>query len=753
MPLRTKETSDSVRRSPTPLMMRFRRPLMLVAALAVIAPGTAAGQDVRVIARDVPLVAARASATRSAPLPFTLVGIHWQGSGQVWFRTANEPGRFGSWRPAQPEDEDMPDVSSDELDERSGWRIGNPWWTGEARWIQYRVTGSVTRLRTYFVDSPVTTADRARAASTRTAAAMSATLAAGPVPQPPIVRRSGWNADETIVRGAPSIAERLRFSVVHHTAGSNSYSAAESAAIVRGIQRYHVLGNGWDDIGYNFLVDKYGRVFEGRGGGITQNVIGAHAGGFNTGSVGVSVIGIYESATLSAAARAALQNLLAWRLDVGHVYPRALVDTVSAGSSRWDAGKHVRLRAVSGHRDTSYTSCPGNTIYGRLGAIARTVTGIGLPKLYAPEAAGGVGGLVRFTGRLSASRPWLVEVKDAAGGVVAQGSGTGTAVDWTWDASSAPIQSYTYTISAGPNVRPSTLPVPGPPPLAITGFKVSPRVLTPNGDWSAELSTVRFGLTRRAVLGVRVVSVSNGSLVRTLLASSERPAGARSMSWDGRTGGGAPAADGSYRIEVSAADGAENVSRSATVVVDRTLGGYSVSPAVASLNGDGKADPLQIAYELTRQASVKVQIRRNGKVLHTVLGATQSAGPQTVAWDGRGGNGNRVADGAYTAVVLATTSLGTRLLSLPVRLDTKAPVIRVLSLRTVNGTTRLRFSLSEAAQVRIYYGRRRWNDGDSVLRNGRAGEQSFSRRVRAGVVRIVAIDPALNRGSVIYRKR
>ena len=84
------------------------------------------------------------------------------------------------------------------------------------------------------------------------------------------MRRSGWSADESIVRGPPSIADRLRFAVVHHTAGSNSYSAPESAAIVRGIQRYHVLSNGWDDIGYNFLVDKYGRVFEGRGGGIRK---------------------------------------------------------------------------------------------------------------------------------------------------------------------------------------------------------------------------------------------------------------------------------------------------------------------------------------------------------------------------------------------------------------------------------------------------------------------------------------------------
>ena len=350
--------------------MSFRRSLMLVVALAALAPGTAAAQNVRVVARDVPLDAARSAAARPAPLAFTMIGIHWQGSGRVWFRTAARPGHYGPWRPAQPEAEDSPDIGSDELDRQGDWRIGNPWWTGPARLVQYRVSGQVSRLRAFFVDSPVTAADRARAASSRTRP-FAAVARAAPVARPSIVRRAGWDADESIVRDTPAIAERLRFSVVHHTAGSNSYSAAESAAIVRGIQRYHVLGNGWDDIGYNFLVDKYGRVFEGRGGGIAQNVVGAHAGGFNTGSVGVAVIGNYESTAIPAAARRALQKLLAWRLDVGHVYPRGHWDAVSGGSSRWPIGAPVRLRAVSGHRDTSYTSCPGNRIYGLLGSIAR----------------------------------------------------------------------------------------------------------------------------------------------------------------------------------------------------------------------------------------------------------------------------------------------------------------------------------------------------------------------------------------------
>ncbi len=723
---------------------------MLVTAVAVLAPSTAAAQEARIVARDVPLTAARASVARTAPLSFTMVGIHWQGPGKVSFRTALRPGRFGPWRPAQPEAEDRPDAGDGESSARAGWRLGNPWWTGSARFIQYRITGRVTRLRTYFVDSPVTAADRALARSARAATSAKAS-SAGPVAQPAIVPRAGWKADERIVRGAPSIADRLRFSVVHHTAGSNSYTAAQSAAIVRGIQRYHVVGNGWDDIGYNFLVDKYGRVFEGRAGGITQNVIGAHAGGFNTGSVGVSVLGNYNSVAFSAAARTAVQNLLAWRLDVAHVYPRALVSRVSAGSSRWPAGATARLRAVSGHRDTSQTSCPGNRIYGQLAAIARNVTAIGLPKLYDPEAAGGVGGPVRFTGRLSAVRAWRVEVRDAAGALVAAGAGTGQAVDWTWDSSAVPIAFYTYTISAGPDVRPSTLPVPGPPPLDVTGYVVSPTVLTPNGDGSGESAAVRFGLTRRAVLGVRVLDAATGAVVRTLLPNAERAAGSSSTSWNGRNNAGALTPDGRYQIEVSAADGAEQVRRTVDVVVDTTLGAFSASPSRVSPNGDGRAERLGIGYTLTRAAGVKVQIRRRGKTIHTVLGATQPAGVHSVLWNGRGPGRKRVTDGPLTAVVLATTTLGTRTLSQPFVLDTTAPAIRVLRVRRVNGVVRLRFSLSEAARLRIWWGRNRWSDGGFVDRSGRAGTQIFVRRANARVFRIAAVDAAENRASRIHR--
>ena len=135
--------------------------------------------------------------------------------------------------------------------------------------------------------------------------------------------------------------------------------AAQSPAIVRAIQLYHVKGNGWNDIGYNFLVDRFGQVFEGRYGGIERNVVGAHAEGFNTGSVGVSLLGEYSSLAVSQKARDALAALLAWRLDIAHVDPASTLSFISGGNARFPAGLPVFLRTVSGHRDAGFTDCPG----------------------------------------------------------------------------------------------------------------------------------------------------------------------------------------------------------------------------------------------------------------------------------------------------------------------------------------------------------------------------------------------------------
>ena len=278
------------------------------------------------VARDVPL-AARTTQSAAAPLRFNMLGLHWKGSGTrrlphpLARRAAGAPG-------ARPTPTPAPMRARASRASPAGTTATS---TGPApRDVQFRHAGSVTRLRAYYLWS------KPKRVPTRTAQ-----LAGVPT----IVTRSSWEADEKITRSVPHYAPALKLAVVHHTAGTNSYTPEQAAAIVRGIEIYHVKGNGWNDIGYNFLVDRFGTVYEGRAGGMTRNVIGAHALGFNTGTVGVALIGDYQRTTPSAAEQAALVRLLAWRLDIAHVDPLSQVVDTSAGNAKYRAGKVVTLRA------------------------------------------------------------------------------------------------------------------------------------------------------------------------------------------------------------------------------------------------------------------------------------------------------------------------------------------------------------------------------------------------------------------------
>ena len=404
--------------------------LVVSALVALALVPVAAAADVTIVSRDVPLHPGGRSLAAAAPRRFNMVGLHWQGSGAPFFRTRAAGGRWSKWLEAD-----------DDWGRSGSWRKSNPEWTGTANAIQYRLRGKVSRLRAYFLWSPVSLVP------------MRKLSIAG---SPSIIPRSGWQADETIRRAAPQYAPTLSFALVHHTVNTNNYSPEQSAAMVRGIEVYHVKGNGWNDIGYNFLVDKYGQIFEGRYGGMTRAVIGAHAEGFNVGSVGIALLGNYNSARLTSAARSALVSLLAWRLDLAHVDPLSKVVRVSSGNPRYAAGTAVTLNAIAGHRDTGPTSCPGTNFYARLPAIRKEVAETGLPKLYAPRVTGTLGAQVRFAARLSSESAWTVTVKGQNGDVVAGGSGTGKTVDWTWDSTSASTdQRYSWTISA-PDVRSAT---------------------------------------------------------------------------------------------------------------------------------------------------------------------------------------------------------------------------------------------------------------------------------------------------------
>src|SRR3954471_4970314 len=335
----------------------MQRALLATAvAAALAAPSVAHARDVSMHVRDVPLTQ-RSLASAQASQHFNMLAVHWIGAGTVAYRTRSLGGVWRAWRNA-------------DADNRTGtWHDGNLDWTGSSGGLQFRVAGVVRRLRSYEVWS------RVNGVPTR------ALSQAG---TPAIVTRAAWGANEEIVRARPSVAPAVRLAVIHHTAGTNSYTRAQAAAIVRGIEVYHVEGNGWNDIGYNFLVDRYGTVYEGRAGGIERNVIGAHAEGFKSGASGVALIGNYSHATPAKAQQDALVALLAWRLDVAHVDPLSTVVYTSGGNAKFRSGRQVTLRAVSGHRDTGPSECPGSAAYPLLPSIARRVSTTGLPKLYAP---------------------------------------------------------------------------------------------------------------------------------------------------------------------------------------------------------------------------------------------------------------------------------------------------------------------------------------------------------------------------------
>ena len=171
--------------------------------------------------------------------------------------------------------------------------------------------------------------------------------------------RAQWGADETIRDQSPPSYGSVRGAFVHHTAGSNSYTASDVPGIIRAIYTYHVRGRGWRDIGYNFLVDRFGRVWEGRYGGTTAAVIGAHTAGYNSYSSGMSVLGTYTSNEPEGAVLTALHQLIAWKLGIHgvNVYGRVAYP-----------GRRT-LPTIAGHRDGGSTECPGTRLYNRLPAL------------------------------------------------------------------------------------------------------------------------------------------------------------------------------------------------------------------------------------------------------------------------------------------------------------------------------------------------------------------------------------------------
>ncbi|MEV0176591.1 N-acetylmuramoyl-L-alanine amidase [Streptomyces sp. NPDC050803] len=191
-------------------------------------------------------------------------------------------------------------------------------------------------------------------------------------PRPRIVTRRGWGANETWREKKFVYTKKVKAAFVHHTASGNGYKCAQAPSVIRGIYRYHVMSMGWRDIGYNFLVDKCGNIYEGRAGGVAKPVLGAHTLGFNTHSMGIALLGSYGWTKPSGAAVKAVSRLTAWKLGLFGANPRGKTYLKSGGGNLYRKGRNVRLNVISGHRDGFATECPGRQLYGKLGTARST---------------------------------------------------------------------------------------------------------------------------------------------------------------------------------------------------------------------------------------------------------------------------------------------------------------------------------------------------------------------------------------------
>lgn len=285
---------------------------------------------------------------------------------------ARQGGHWGSWRRVPPIHGGI-DAASEPKVDHTGTELV---WVGPSDGIEFAVSRARPKSLTMVLlhPEPGTTDAQSRPSGARGAAR--APVALAPVAesltaQPDVLSRAQWGADESWRDGAPRYNHLMQQVHIHHTASGNDYTADQVPGLIRGMYRYHTHYLGWSDIAYNFLVDRFGRVWEGRAGGINRPVRGAHTRGFNTTSAGIAVIGNFEEVVPSPAIIGAVAAVAGWKVDGFGGRPRGSVAVRSDGSDKFPAHDVALLRVIDGHRDTNDTACPGRHLYDALPQIRR----------------------------------------------------------------------------------------------------------------------------------------------------------------------------------------------------------------------------------------------------------------------------------------------------------------------------------------------------------------------------------------------
>ncbi|CAM5628596.1 peptidoglycan recognition protein family protein [Streptomyces canus] len=195
--------------------------------------------------------------------------------------------------------------------------------------------------------------------------------------RPLIVPRAVWAAGTGEANSAartpppPHYDDKVVAVFVHHTDSPNDYDCADTPRIIRYLAAGQTGARDWDDIGYNFLVDRCGTIYEGRAGGVDRAVTGAHTQGFNHRTAGIAAIGTFTAGVpVPRAMTDAIAALAAWKLGLTGIDPRTTVRLTSSNSlSRYTAGTVAKLPALAGHGDGYMTTCPGAALRARLPEI------------------------------------------------------------------------------------------------------------------------------------------------------------------------------------------------------------------------------------------------------------------------------------------------------------------------------------------------------------------------------------------------
>jgi flagellar hook assembly protein FlgD len=597
-----------------------------------------------------------------------------------------------------------------------------PIWTGAARYVQVAAqrgggtAPSPARLKDVRVVAINSSEDADTAATVlgvvrRTAATIAGLhftqTAAAMTSKPRIVTRSQWGANESWRSGSPDYAP-VKVAFVHHTDSGNDYSASEAPAVVRGVYAYHTKSLHWSDVGYNFLVDRYGVIYEGRYGGVSRGVIGAQVLGFNTGSTGISVIGTFTHANPTSASVTSLERLLEWKLDVHHVDPLGTGTLVCGYGEKYSTGQHVTLPAISGHRDANYTDCPGNRLYAQLPDVRKVVARTGQPKIYglmpddpaiSPDGDG-VNDRVTIGFTISQQATWTLEIRDDAGRLVRHVGGEGKVIQTVWggrddDGNPLPDGAYTLQVdatSAAGQARPVTATVRlDTVPPRMDSADVTPDPFSPNGD--GQYDVAQIGYTPAEAVRARLSIVDgDATVLRRLSPWVWVTASGQKAKWDGRILSGgklAPAPEGSAIVQIEIRDTAGNTTTvRRKVTIDRTLAVGTVAHGTFSPNGDGVYDLVTVPFKLSRAADVTAAVLHGGSGVRTLKLGRLTAGKRSVTWDGRLAGGGVATSGRYTLKLTADGALGVTSAARVVTVDLVAPRLTApVTVRVAYGKT------------------------------------------------------------------